>query len=81
MDQPTAVTDLLVATLTELGAPAPSHLLQTMLIHDGFFVGYKFRYDGGHAVWRVDGKTLEVYDKHGALLKTTTPEDDAEAAA
>ena len=44
------MNDILAATLTELGLPAPTNIIQTMLMHDGYFVGWKFRYDGGHAV-------------------------------
>ena len=66
----TSIYDLVAATLAELGIPAPSTIIQTMLMHDGYFVGHKFRYDGGHAVWRAGGDTLELYDQRGNLLKT-----------
>jgi hypothetical protein len=66
----TSIYDLVAATLAELGIPAPSTIIQTMLMHDGYFVGHKFRYDGGHAVWRSGGDTLEFYDQRGNLLKT-----------
>ena len=43
-----SISDLLAATLTELGLPAPSNIIQTMLMRDGYFVGHKIRYDGGY---------------------------------
>jgi hypothetical protein len=47
------IHDLLAATLTGLGLPAPTNVIQTMLLHDGYFVGHKFRYDSGYAIMRA----------------------------
>ena len=48
--QATAVGGLpkiaVVTMVTELW-PSPTNVIPTMLMHDGFFVGHKFRYDGG----------------------------------
>ena len=64
----------MAATLTELGLPAPTNFIQTMLMKDGYFVGHKLRYDGGYAILRAG--TIEFYDGQGRLLKT-----DAQGAA
>ena len=66
----TSIHDLLTATLSELGLPAPTNVIQTMLLKDRYFVGQKFRYDGGWAVVRADGSTIELFDEQGTLLKT-----------
>ena len=41
-----------------------------MLMHDGYFVGWKFRYDGGHAIMRAGSNAIECYADDGTLLKT-----------
>ena len=64
------VQDLLAATLRELGLPAPTSVIQTMLMKDRFFIGYKFRYDGGYAVMRAGDGTIEFYDEQDTLLKS-----------
>ena len=65
-----SIHDLVAATLSELGLPAPTNLIQTMLMHDGYFVGWKFRYDGGYAILRAAADTIEFYDEQGTPLKT-----------
>ena len=76
-----SIPDLVAATLTELGLPTPANLIQTMLMHDGFFVGWKYRYDGGYAIWWAGDDTIELYDEQGTLLKALALEDDRGAAA
>lgn len=76
-----SINDLVAATLTELGLPAPADIIQTMLLKDSHFVGYKFRYDGGYATLQAGGNTIEFYDDQGKLLKTATVEGDRGAAA
>ena len=57
------------ATLADLGLPAPANFIQTMLMHDGHFVGWKFRYDGGYAILHADSGTMEIFDERGTMLK------------
>jgi len=76
-----SVHDVVAATLTELGQPAPTNVIQTMLMKDGYFVGHKFRYDGGWAVMRGDSGTIDFYDDEGKLLKTVAVEAEKGAAA
>ena len=73
MDQ--SIQEMVAATLAELGLPAPTNFIQTILMKDGYFVGHKLRYDGGYAILRAGG-TIEFYDEQGRLLKT-----DAQGAA
>jgi hypothetical protein len=81
MDLSASMHDLVAATLTELGVIAPSPMIQTILMHDGYFVGHKLRYDGGHAIWLADGRTIEFYDENGELLKTLVFDAGRGAAA
>lgn len=81
MDLSTSIHDLVAATLTELGLPAPTNIIQTMLMRDSYFVGHKLRYDGGHAILRADGRTMEFYDEKGKPLKTVILEAGKGAAA
>ena len=52
-----------------------------MLMHDSFFVGWKYRYDGGYAIWVPGGSTIEFYDANGTLLKTVGTEIPEKGAA
>ena len=75
-----SIPDLLTTNLAELGQPAPTNIIQTMLLRDGYFVGWKLRYDGGYSVVQADGGTIELYDAQGTLLKTVVLETEKEAA-
>ena len=80
MDQ--SILNLVAATLSELGMPAPTNIIPTMLTRDGYFVGWKIRYDGGHAILWAAGDVIELYDENGNLLRTVgidTPEEGAAA--
>ena len=81
MDQSISNHDFMAATLAELGIPDPSPIIQTMLMRDGYFVGHKLRYDGGHAVWLAGSSTIEFYDEKGERLKTITLEAGKGVAA
>jgi hypothetical protein len=76
-----SIHELVVATLSELGMPTPVEIIQTMLMKDGYFVGYKFRYDGGHAVLQAGGNAIEFYDERGKLLRTAAIKGNEGAAA
>jgi hypothetical protein len=76
-----SVQERVSAMLAELGLPAPTNFIQTMLMKARYFVGWKFRYDGGHAIARAKGDTIELYDEQGKLLKTVALGDDKGAAA
>ena len=74
------VQDSVAATLREMGLDAAP--TRTILIQKGYFVGHKYRFDGGHAIRLAGKKVIDVYDDDGKLLKTVSPEmDDGEKAA
>lgn len=81
MDASAPIHDLVRTTLSELGLTAPANIVQTMLLKGGYFVGYKFRYDGGYAILQAGGSTIEFHDDRGKLLKTAAIEGDRGAAA
>jgi hypothetical protein len=76
-----SIQDKVTAALSELGQPAPTNVIQTMLMYDGYFVGHKLRYDGGYAVLHKGGSTIDLYDGQGKLLKAIGLEDGRGAAA
>jgi hypothetical protein len=76
----TSIHDLLAATLTALGLPVPSDIIQTMLLKDRYFVGHKFLCGGGYAIMPADGRTAEFYDEQGTLLKTVAVDAAKDAA-
>lgn len=76
-----SIHNVLTATLANLGLPAPTNLVQTMLMHGGYFVGWKLRYDGGYAIFLTGGNTMEFYDEQKTLLKTVGLEAGKEVAA
>jgi hypothetical protein len=60
---------LVVATFSELGMPTPIDVCETLYVTHGFFIGHKFRCDGGYALWGAGWNTVEFYDEGGKLLK------------
>lgn len=75
-----SIPERVAAGLSQLGLPSPANLIQTMLMREGYFVGWKCRYDGGSAVLHTDDSTLDVYDEQEQLVKTVDLEADREAA-
>ncbi len=69
-----SVQDRVAANLAELGLPAPTNIIQTMLMKARYFVGWKLRYDSGCAVLQAGANTIEIYDDQGSLLKTVAIE-------
>jgi hypothetical protein len=79
--QSQSVFEVVAAALRErrLGADEAT-LHRTILIRDGYFVGYKFRFDGGYAQWLFEKGVVEVYDDNGNV-KTVSGEIDGKRAA
>ena len=71
------VEEAVAAALKEMGIGKDA-TARTVLIHDGYFVGYKFRFDGGYVVWLAKENVIEVYDDVGTLLKTVGVETSDE---
>ena len=63
------VHDVVVATLREMGSRA-APITRTVLIQKGYFVGHKYRFDGGYAIRMAGKNVIEIYDNGGKLLKT-----------
>jgi hypothetical protein len=81
MGQTHSIHGDVTAILTEMSIPTAS-LCHTILLRDRCFVGHKFRFDGGYAMWLAETNTVEIYDDDRKLLKTVTfPSDEKEAAA
>jgi hypothetical protein len=78
MDQ--SLQERVAATLSEFGLPAPTNIIQTILMKDRYFVGWKFRYDGGYGVLPIGGNAIEFYDERGTLLKKVAMETERAAA-
>ena len=76
-----SIHDLVVATLSRLGRPAPADIVQTLLMKDRCFVGHKFWHEGGYAILPAGGNSLEFYDDQGTLLETVVIDVDQGAAA
>ena len=49
--------------------------MRTFLIQKGYFVGHKYRFDGGYAIRLAGQKAIEIYDGGGKLLKTVSSEE------
>ena len=80
MDEQPTIPDVVAATLAEMGlCVAP---MRTLLIQKGYFVGHKYRFDGGYAVSLIEKHAIEIYDDEGKLLKTVSLEEtDKKTAA
>jgi len=75
------ILKLVAATLSELGLPAPTNTIPTMLTRDGYFVGHKLRYDGGCAILWAASDVIEFYDENGNWLKAVGLETLGKGAA
>ena len=79
MEEEVGGHDSVTAALAATGICAS---MRTILIQKGYFVGHKYRFDGGYAIRLAGKNVIEVYDDVGKLLKTVTLEetDKKEAA-
>ncbi len=79
--QPQSLPEVVAAALREMGlGAAEATLNRTILIREGNFVGHKFRFDGGYALWPVEKGVVEAYDDNGNM-KTASSETDEKRAA
>jgi ABC-type Fe3+-hydroxamate transport system substrate-binding protein len=49
--------------------------MRTILIQKGYFVGHKYRFDGGYAIRLAGKNAIEIYDDDGKMLKTVSLEE------
>jgi hypothetical protein len=80
MGQTRSIEVIVATILTEMGIPADS-LVPTILLKNRCFVGHKFRFDGGYAIWWAENNVAAVYDEGGKVLKTVVCESDEKEAA
>ena len=80
MEEGVSGHDLVTVSLKEMGINVVP--MRTILIKNGYFVGHKYRFDGGYAVRLAGKNAVEVYDDDGKMLKTVSLEmNDGEKAA
>jgi hypothetical protein len=79
MSRSMLIHDLVVATFSELGTPAPIDVCETLFVKDGCFIGHKFHCNGGYAMWGLGSKAVEFYDDDGKLLKMVNVNKASEA--
>ena len=73
MEERVGGQDFVTATLREMGiCVAP---MRTFLVQKGYFVGHKYRFDGGYAVRLIEKNAIEIYDDAGKMLKTVSLEE------
>jgi hypothetical protein len=80
MGQAHSIQDDVTAVLTEMGVPTVL-LVHTILLRAKYFIGHKFRFYGGYAVWLAETNSVEVYGDNGKLRKTVAVEVDEREAA
>lgn len=81
MDLSQSIGEVLATTLNDLGLPTPADIIQTVLLKDRYFVGHKYRHDGGYAIMRAGSNTIEFYTADDKLLTSVAIETDKGAAA
>jgi hypothetical protein len=79
MEEGVGIQEVVAATLAEMGVCAAP--IRTILIQQGYFVGHKYRFDGGYVTWTAKTNVIEVYDDGGKLLKTVAVEKEKGTAA
>jgi hypothetical protein len=65
-----AVQKVVFDVLAERGEGDPTGVMHTFLIRCGYFVGHKFRFEGGWAIWLTDSDSVQIYGEDGSLTKT-----------
>jgi hypothetical protein len=68
MNRAKSIDDLVLSTLARLGVPVPCTVIETLLVRDRCFLGRKFSYDGGYAIWLPGSDVVEFYDDSGTLM-------------
>jgi hypothetical protein len=80
MNPAKSIHDLVAALLQEMGlGDAPA--FHTILLRDRYFVGHKYHFDGGYAVWLAEENRIEVFDDEGTLLRTVASNTGGDEAA
>lgn len=69
-----SIQDVVMAALAQTGLSISSDMIRTILLFDGRFLGEKYRFDGGVAVWLAREKVVEIYDDAGKQLASIARE-------
>ena len=73
MSQPRSNHEVVSDILREMGlGTAPT--FHTILLREQRFVGHKYHFDSGYAVWLAESNVIDVFDNDGRLLKTVSTE-------
>jgi hypothetical protein len=79
--QPDTITQLVAATFAELRTSDAEPITRTILVREGFFVGYQFRSGDLRAVWFADNGKIKSYDADGKLVRKIDPQEQLKKAA
>ena len=58
-----------IVAARELISEYGSEIVESILLKDGHYIGRKFRFDGGHAIWECGEPQLSIYGQDGTLVK------------
>lgn len=58
-----------ITTARELISEYGCEIVESILLKDGHYIGRKFRFDGGHAIWECGEPQLSIYGQDGKLVK------------
>ena len=76
-----ALTAFVTTTFAELGAGDPQPLFRTILLREGYFVGYQFRCGDIRAVWFADSDVLKFHGAGGTLVRKVNLAEQVNKAA
>ncbi len=58
-----------IAAARELLSEDGNEIVESILLRDGHYIGRKFRFDEGHAIWECGEPQLSVYGQDGTIVK------------
>lgn len=70
-----------IASARELISDYGDEIVESILLKDGHYIGRKFRFDGGHAIWKCGDLQLSIYGQDGALVKRIVLSSEQRQAA
>ena len=59
-----------IAAARELLYEDGNEIVESILLSDGHYIGRKFHFDGGHAIWECGEAQLKVYGQDKTLVKS-----------
>jgi hypothetical protein len=72
MEQTQSIPEVVAHALHGLGIDNPAVAVSSILVRNGQFVGHRYGFDGGDALWLADTNTVRIYDKLGNPLTAST---------